>query len=386
MSSQWKCTLKNILNSKKQNFVGVLLEDKRLKFRKGKQRELFSMVFKTRNLTHRALAEKLGVSRKTVSGYFGEENNLKLSTFNKLVLIEPAVKNFYKFVEKKLPLNWGNRKGGIATVNLLQNKNSHYFKLRQIKKNNELKIAAEKKKFIAISPLIDSLKNEKVNLESILAVCSLTDGSIQVKGNHYRISYTTIDPILEKIVFHLMNEISWNVPTIGFSKTANNIRFSDEILGKKLFRLSPNFKTSPSKNQSKEEYLQEPQPTLNFLSNANKTTKIWALRFGFTADGSISLSKYGKTDLGIACYHPTLVFEWKNFLEDLGFKCKVMKTKNSWCGYSGVRMQTYSEIKKFYNLGGFIDGVKISKKSKKYRGITKNQLLEQIIKNGPGRI
>ncbi|GEM_PF-1507687 len=380
-----KPAFKNGLNTQNKLLMSDM-EDSRLKFEKGKQKELFAYFSNTYKLSCYDLADMLGVSKTTILDYSNEINNIRSTTFQKLVSIDPKARDFEKFIEEKLPLNWGAKKGGVATSRLVKDKDSYYYKLRAIKRFKEEELAKEKKKLLAPHPLIAELKEIGVDLDYILAVCLLTDGSMQVNGNHYRISYATIDPILEKISFSLMNELSWNVPGIGFSKKGNSIRVSDEILGRRLLALSPNFKTSPSWYQTKEEYLMEPQPTLRFLSKANEATKIWALRFGFTADGSISLSKYNKADLSIACYHPTLALEWKAFLEELGFRCNLLKTKNSWCGLSGVRMQTYAAIKKFHDLGGFIDGVKISKKSKKYRGIPKNQLLKQVIGNGTGWI
>lgn len=372
------------LNTKNKIFRESM-EDKRLKFEKGKQRELFSYFFTAHKFSMHGLGRVLGLSKTTVRGYFNEENNITDSTFQKLVSIDQKVSEYEKFVVEKLPLNWGAQSGGFATSKLINDKNSYYSKLRAIKRNKEIELAKEKKKVFKPHPLINHLKENNVDLEAVLAVCLLTDGSLQVKGNHYRISYTTIDPVLEQIILSLMSDLSWNFPSITFSKKGNSIRVSDEILGKRMISLSPNFKTSPTGEQSKEDYLHEPQPTLSFLSKANEVTKIWALRFGFTADGCISLSTYGKTDLSIACYHPTLCLEWKKFIEELGFNCTLMKTKNSWCSLAGVRMRTRASIKKFYDFGGFIEGVKISRKSRRYCGLAKNELLKQVVESGRGR-
>ena len=184
----------------------------------------------------------------------------------------------------------------------------------------------------------------------------------------------------------MLNELSVKAPSITFSKKANLIRVSDEKLGKKLTDLSPTFKTSPTLHQTVEDYLASPQPTLCFLYKCNKQTKIWAIRFGFTADGSISLPINGKSQLAIACYNPSLSQEWKKLLESFGLSCKIHANRASWCGIAGVRIQNYPSIKKFYDLGGFIDGVKISRKSKWYCGMAKNELLERIVNMGKGRL
>lgn len=370
----------NKLKEKKQNFQGKKVEDKRLRFQKGKQKELFAFLFEKHSFTHKELAEKLGFKRKTVSDYFKEKNNITFSSFQKLISIDPRVKKFEKFVEERMPINWGASKGGFARAQLITDKDAYYGRIRKIKALKELKEAKRLKPQIRLHHLIRQLKKEGVNLKAVLAVCLLTDGSLCINGNNYRISYATSDPLLEKIIFSLMNEVSQKLPRIGFTTKANIINVSDEKLGKELLKLSPNFKTSPSWYQTKKEYFKEPQPTLRFLLNENEQTKKWAIMFGFTADGSISLSKIGKPELCIACCHPTLPLEWKKLLEEFGISCSVIKNKNSWCGISMTRAYSYASIKKFYKLGGFIDGVKISRKSKRYVGITKNELLEHVVK------
>jgi hypothetical protein len=44
-----------------------------------------------------------------------------------------------------------------------------------------------------------------------------------------------------------------------------------------------------------------------------------------------------------------------------------------------VKTSKISSIKKFYKIGGFVQGVKISSKSKYYKGLEKNQLLSKIM-------
>ena len=232
------------------------------------------------------------------------------------------------------------------------------------------------------------MKSDGIDLKAILAVCLLTDGSMQVKGNHFRISFSTSDLIFRDLIFSLINELSVKVPSIDFTKKRNYlIRVSDELLGHRMLALSPNYKTSPTwKHQTKEEYLQEPQPTLKFLAGANQQTKLWALRFGFTSDGCISVRVKGQAAIELACYHPTLAPEWKDFAQSFGFKINITKSKNSWCIISGIRIQTQAGFKKFYNLGGFIDDVKISRKSKRFCGMAKNELLEIVVNGGSRRI
>ena len=118
-----------------------------------------------------------------------------------------------------------------------------------------------------------------------------------------------------------------------------------------------------------------------FFFNKNR-----ALRFGFSADGCITHSINGKSEVNLACYHPTLPFEWRELVDEFDLDFTITKHKNSWCRLSGIRACKRLSIKKFYSLGGFIDGVKISKKSKRHCGMVKNELLKKVVEDGNGRI
>lgn len=365
----------------------ICTKDKRLVFAKGKQAELINYFLNKYGLSLRQLGVFLGVSKSTICDYLSERTNIRQSTFQKLCEFDEKANEFNAFIEKRLPLNWGASKGGVSRESLIVDKSAFYARLRKIKAAKEEKFSGITKQTIEKHPLIERLVKENVDLYCILGVCLLTDGSLCVKDNNHRISYYTTDANLEKILLSLLNKLSSNIPKVAYTKKGNVVRVSDVVLGKHMLSLSPNYKTSPSwKYQTKEDYLSESQPTLKFLSNCNEQTKVWILRFGFSADGSISLPQKSKPSLDLACYHPTLVLEWKDFLESLGFKCHLVKNKNSWCGLSGIRMQSLSSIKKFYNLGGFIDGVKISRKSRRFCNIPKNALLEHVVKSGQGGI
>ena len=54
----------------------------------------------------------------------------------------------------------------------------------------------------------------------------------------------------------------------------------------------------------------------------------------------------------------------------------------SWSGIGGVRFYNKQSLKKFLQIGGFISGVKITRKSRVYAGIEKNTLLK-ICSVGP---
>ncbi|MBI4210866.1 MAG: hypothetical protein HY544_05165 [Candidatus Diapherotrites archaeon] len=138
-----------VLKSQKHGSVGGEMEgrtitvseefkDCRLEFAKGKQRALFTYFFEAHGFTQLRLGQTLGISKTTVRGYFHERNNVRLSTFNKLAAIDVSARQFENFIEKRLPINWGARKGGYATSALIEDKAAYFAKIREIKRLKNL--------------------------------------------------------------------------------------------------------------------------------------------------------------------------------------------------------------------------------------------------------
>lgn len=128
------------------------------------------------------------------------------------------------------------------------------------------------------------------------------------------------------------------------------------------------------------EYLtKEKQPTINFLNDRSSQTKIWCIRFAFSTDGSISLSKRGDVELTLSCAHPKLCLEWKALLEKFGLKGKLHVDSDSWSGIYGLRFYNRKSVENFAKMGGFVPGVKVTRNSKYYRGIEKNELLKECL-------
>lgn len=51
-----------------------------------------------------------------------------------------------------------------------------------------------------------------------------------------------------------------------------------------------------------------------------------------------------------------------------------------WSGIRGISTYSMEEISKFHEIGGFIGGVKISRKSKRFRGYDKNIMLKLMLR------
>ncbi len=348
------------------------MEDKRLKFKRGKQKELLELVIQGVG-SQRKLADLLGVAKTTIKDWKFERNNMLKSKFKTLINFMPKFRIYEKYVEKEFDLNWGRKKGGKRRIVLLNDKKQYLNYIRSFTNNGE---QIKKSRFMFIeNRLLEKLKSQNVNLLSILVVCILTDGNLEIRGKNYRLGFSSSDKILTNFIQALFFELGDFIPsTYGPYKTAYNTCLSDSELGKKLLDLSPEYKTYAS-DLSK-------QPTIAFLNSQNVQTKVWAIRFAFTTDGSISLSKQNKPELTLTCYNKALSFEWQQFLKKVGISCKISKKLNVKEETLGIRIYDYKNIYKFYKLGGFIDSVKISRKSRKYCGVEKNKLLKMIIDLG----
>lgn len=87
-----------------------------------------------------------------------------------------------------------------------------------------------------------------------------------------------------------------------------------------------------------------------------------------------------RANLVLSCAHPILCKQWKKLFEKIGIYVNRIKSNNHWSNINGLSTGKISNIKKLYNLGGFIEGVKISERGKCFGGIEKNALLEVVSK------
>lgn len=81
----------------------------RLKFQRGKQRELLQKFLLLEGLTTRKFES---VYRCYVRNIITERLTLSKEIFDTLILIRPELKEYKHFIEKELPDNWGNTLGG----------------------------------------------------------------------------------------------------------------------------------------------------------------------------------------------------------------------------------------------------------------------------------
>lgn len=346
----------------------------RLKFKKGKQNQVLSLMQRRLKLSQRKTAEILGTKRRTYKDWLSEKTTLPLSVFEKICTLLPPALDFKKDIIKKLPGNWGKSKGGKK-----RSKDPSFLEmLAQFRKERAKRRAKLKGKLLLEeNSYITYLNNKNIDFKAILAVCLLTDGTISLKEK--RMEYSTKDPILRDILFHLFYKLSKYMPyTLKDKKGVYRVRLTDATLLQQLFDLSSSYKTSPGKSRIADYCSSENQPTISFLDKCDTLTIRECIRAAFSTDGCISKNGI----LMLSCSHPGLCEEWRILLAKEGISTNIWKNKYSWSGILGVGTCKKENIKKFQSFGGFIRGVKISSKSKGFKGIEKNELLQQIVKYG----
>ena len=147
---------------------------------------------------------------------------------------------------------------------------------------------------------------------------------------------------------------------------------------KELIKICGSFKTSKYYTQSIEDYNKEVKPHLDYLLNAKSIEKIIALRIWASTEGAIIPMRMGEDGLivpklQISCSNRELLFRLQEIAESVGLHFTVRYERG--IGYKCLYNMAISCALSFLKLGGFIDGVNISKSSKYYEGISKQNLL-----------
>jgi hypothetical protein len=359
------------------------MEKDRIRFRKGKQRELLFVTEQKLKMNQREFSNLLGINRRTLRNWLSERNLLPLWAYDILKEKFPNSISYEKFITEKLNRNWGSVKGGKRTY-LKMVKKYGKENICEIMKNIRSKKQIKRKINLGFSPskyTIFLLKN-KISTLPLLATLLMTDGNIYEN----QITYGTIDLSLRNTFVDLckLNDVSCvsEYRKNDFMK----LYCGDKILLKKLYEISSSYKKSPNRVQTKKEYLKEPQPSIKYLFNSEENVIKECLRLAMSSDGNITIGIRKENDkvklkpqITLSCAHPILCKEWLQLFNKFGIKMKLQKSKNVWSGIRGIGTESFNSIKKFQEIGGFIEGVKISKKSKRLSGIEKNKALSFIL-------
>ena len=234
---------------------------------------------------------------------------------------------------------------------------------------------------VETQPPLDFPHSLKKDFRKLIAVLLMTDGHIKNRG--YSIKFICTDKILQAYFIQLFRDEYGFSPTIKSFMRKNketSIFSKDAVL--RLLKLSPSYKKCPY-NMSKDEYLSEPQPSLSFLENEKIKLLKECVRLAMSTEGSVCIDFPRNTirpKLEFGCVHPKLCIQWKNIFERAGIEPYFLKSKYTWSKIKGLGIAKLKSIEMFIKIGGFIEGVNVTGKSKYYKGVSKNELLRTVFK------
>lgn len=236
-------------------------------------------------------------------------------------------------------------------------------------------------------PLTDEVKflYDKGNdlKRAIIIPCLQSDGSMSQSQFITKLEFTGNNRSLHDYFVDAMYYEYRKLPTSYFTNSfytlyhQSTTEIKDEIL-----KIAGNTKTSPAKGQTVEEYLNEPQPHLNYLLKAPKNSQMLALRIWASAEGCISISRENAgiyPVIFVSCAHPTLNSQLQQIAKGLNINLRLSKSKLKWSGIQGLRTNSRKDLLAFLRIGGFIKDTKISSKSRYHEGINKDVLTLGIL-------
>lgn len=237
---------------------------------------------------------------------------------------------------------------------------------------------------------------DNINIsKEIAALLILTEGSLN-KFNRFGFIFINQSKILHNL---LVDSIYF-----GFNKYPNTFMSqpkgksttltqytskTKEFITYALLDIVKNFKTAPHDNQTVDDYYKEPQPTLNKLLKLSLADIKKLLSILMACEGSVNVNRYGGItgrvvpSIELACSHPALCKEIKQLFSKVGFKTIKRSSNQTWSGTRGLTVTHSIEGSiKFAEEIGFFPQVKVTGKSKYYKGIEKQKLLLSILEFG----
>jgi len=245
-------------------------------------------------------------------------------------------------------------------------------------------------------------KFSREQLLKLLAIMILSDGNLHLK-NKKLVSLRLITTYNSKDA-HLFfkwicKKLYKKEPNFYISKDKFDRRFNVSelycsIAVEELLKLSPSYKTTPSKDNM---YLKLPQPTLSFLLHEKKEFIWTALGLYFDFDGSIvpSFKLRRKTDIknkkkykyyqvqfeceiSIAETNPSIINDLVKIFNFLKIKSRIKKDKRNWNGLQGISISEFNSVRNFIIKRNFLIDMPISK-SRRFYNINKQSVCEAIL-------
>lgn len=355
----------------------------RILFKSKSQKQFLEQALMRLNLSKKEFSKRFKLNVKTLDGYFYENLTLPEPLFTRIIE-ECSSLSSYKNSIKEIDENWGRRKGGLARISKIKNIDA-YMKILHERVRSKAKKVTHMKDVQITSNFCKFVKEQNIHPLPLLGVMLLTDGYVCSRKSYSQICFSSKSDALSRIFLELVGLWKGNIEISQYrNKNRVLISYFTVPIENVFFEMSPSFKKSPSTKESKVEFLSKPQPTLSFLDRYSEQLKVLAIRLAFSTEGSISFNIakeiYVEPILGLSCAHPQLCSEWKKLLESLGFNFNIDRNKEKWSGISGIRTFRVDNVEKFAKLGGFIEGVKVSEKSKHFSGMDKNKVLDMILK------
>jgi len=354
------------------------------------------------------IAEALGVSRDLI---YQKIDQGKIFTKSRLPVKWDKICDVIGHIS---PVNTGRpevylKKCTEATLKRVRDKLNVYmfFRTRGTNNNKALIHSSELYKYLTSffqykkvyklkPPLNNEVKiwyDDNVNLKrAIIIPCLQSDGTIDQRKRDQKnpaLIFSGNNRVLHDYFIDAMYYEYKLLPTSYFTSNSRSTTYytlynQNEIrkIIPEIMELSGNSKTSPAVGQSVEEYLQEPQPHLDYLNEAIETVQKIALRIWASTEGCIGIHKtkdliYPK--LAISCAHPVLASQLKLIAKKYGINFYKRRRKTQWSGIKDLINSSLKACILFLEIGGFINGVRISSYSPYHEGIEKNILTLGIL-------
>jgi hypothetical protein len=211
----------------------------------------------------------------------------------------------------------------------------------------------------------------------------LSDGGEKPKNRIYCSGESnTVHDIWSDAMYYCFKILpsSYKIPVKNKTIFITTYKMSSDDM-KRLKEICHTFKTSPYK-QKKGDYLKDSQPSLDFLLNANPLEQKIAIRIWASVEGNTGIHLDKKSGLitpvfKIACANPLLIKQLKELLRINNINTTITSGK-TWSGIGSVKSLSVRSSINFLKTGGFIRGLKISRKSRYYHGIEKQDTLLSI--------
>lgn len=279
--------------------------------------------------------------------------------------------------------NWGQTKGGKIRIMRIKDKKA-YFDLLHLKSRSKAKKVKHIINWKIKTKIGKEVVKKKLEVLPLLAGLLLTDGHVYKKKDCWEIGFASKNKQLSYLFSDFIQ--IWNPKQIiskYIDKNDVTRLYFHLPLQNNLIKLNKSFKTSP-RNQSISDYLKEAQPSIRFLYQFNNVYKNIFLRIVFSTDGGITIKEYKnriRPYLFLRCAHPILCKDYKKIASESSIKLKIVKDKSKWSGIGGLIATNMNSLRNFQKIGGFVNGVKVSRKSKYFFDIEKNWILDKFINN-----